>query len=317
MNQSQQKTIKKFTKPAISYVQQLRQLISRGMVVTQPRVALRALRQFNYYRLSAYWKPFEISIKRSEYDGEASLTHYFQQNITFEDVLNLYYFDRQLRLLVMDAIERIEVSVRSRWAYVLAHRHGVHAHLDSTIARDFWSWHGNLKKIKDSLNSSKKMAFVEHFKETYEEPSPPIWVVCEVMSFGLLSKYYDNLKPKETRRTIAKAYGLDDECLASWLQHLTEIRNVCAHHSRLWNKQFVKTPQKITGKPSVLAGQFTNTRTIYNTLMILLYSMDSIEPQHDWRTELLALLNQHPALLPRMGFPLSWATQPIWSDIHA
>jgi abortive infection bacteriophage resistance protein len=298
---------KSFNKPATTYFEQLEQLKSRGMIITEPEASLRALEQFNYYRLSAYWQPFEM----------LGITHQFKPNTTFEDVLILYCFDKQLRLLLLDSVERIEISVRSKWAYVLAHSHGVYAHLESGLAKDFWSWHCNLKKLQEALISSKKDSFIKHFKDNYQEPSPPIWVVCEVMTLGLLSKYYDNLKPKETRRMIATAYGLDDDCFASWLQHLTVVRNMCAHHARLWNREFVKTPQHSITKPAILSGTFTASRKIYNTLLIVLYLMDVIEPENEWRTALLALLHQHPTLLPRMGFPTDWASHAIWSKPHA
>jgi abortive infection bacteriophage resistance protein len=295
---------KTFQKPATTYQQQLARLKERGMLIPYEQTALRALAQLNYYRLSAYWRAFEVD----------SAKHQFKPNTHFTEVVNLYNFDKQLRLQILSAIERVEVSVRAKWAYVLAHHHGVHAHLEPTITKEFWSWHANSEKLKEALIVAKKEPFIQHFKVAYEEPTPPIWVICEVMTLGLLSKYYDNLKPKETRRAIAHTYGLDDDCLASWLQHLTVIRNICAHHARLWNRELVKTPQQIKTKPMVLAGQFAPNRKIYNTLLILLYFTDVIDLEPHWRTELLALLNQHPTLLPRMGFPIDWANKPIWSE---
>lgn len=277
------------------------------MVVEQHNVALQALKHCNYYRLSGYWKPFEV---------QNSVPSNFEPCTKFDQVLELYYFDKRLRLLVLDAIECIEISVRSSWAYYMAEAYGSHAHLDIILAKN-QSYYSDNKKILDTqLKQAKDEPVIKHFNNNYLQSTPPIWAICEVMSFGLLSKYYDNLKPKKTRRKIANVYGLDDGCFASWLQNLNEVRNVCAHHSRLWNRKFVKTPQNITGKPSVLAGQFTSTRTIYNTLMILLYLIDRIDPKNNWRTQLLNLLNQHPALLPKMGFPPSWATQTIWSEAN-
>ncbi|AWB35850.1 Abi family protein [Orrella marina] len=111
----------KFNKPAFTDDQQLDQLIQRGVVCGDRAEALHYLGHINYYRLAAYWLPFEAD----------HASHSFKPGTRFVDVLNLYIFDRELRLLVLDAIERVEVSVRTGWAYTLAHRYGPHAHLNA------------------------------------------------------------------------------------------------------------------------------------------------------------------------------------------
>lgn len=119
-----------FTKPATTYAEQVARLQQRGMLIADPAKAAFYLQHLNYYRLAAYWLPFEAD------HG----SHTFLPGSHFDDVLNLYIFDRELRLLVLDAIERIEVSVRSQWAYQMAHIHGAHAHLDPTLAKDWANW---------------------------------------------------------------------------------------------------------------------------------------------------------------------------------
>ena len=119
-----------FAKPATTHAQQVMLLRQRGMVIDDPAAAAFYLQHLNYYRLGAYWLPFEAD----------HATHSFKPGTKFGDVLNLYVFDRELRLLVLDAIERVEVSVRSQWAYQLAHQHGPHAHLDAVLAFRLHLW---------------------------------------------------------------------------------------------------------------------------------------------------------------------------------
>lgn len=176
-----------FGKPATTHAQQVALLQQRGMVVDDPAAAEFYLQHLNYYRLGAYWLPFEAD----------HATHTFRPGTRFADVLNLYVFDRELRLLVLDAIERVEVSVRSQWAYQLAHRHGPHAHLDAALAFNARHWQNNLDKLTDEVDRSDEV-FIKHLKATYSEVLPPIWAVCEVMSLGLLSRWYSNLKPMHT-----------------------------------------------------------------------------------------------------------------------
>jgi abortive infection bacteriophage resistance protein len=296
-----------FTKPATTYAEQLALLQKRGMLIEDPAQVQFYLQHLNYYRLGAYWLPFEAD------HG----SHRFQPGTRFGDVLNLYIFDRELRLLVLDAIERIEVSVRGQWAYQMAHLHGPHSHLDSALAHKSWHWQSNLEKLTKEVERSDE-TFIQHLTRTYSEALPPVWAVCEVMSLGVLSRWYGNLKPMPTRREIANVYRIDQRVMESWMHHLTYIRNTCAHHSRLWNRDFTITPELPKSKPAHLVGEFVSgSRKLYNTLVILQHFMDTIAPRHHWRKRLISLIADHAAPVSAMGFPKGWQQQVIWKDIEA
>lgn len=192
-----------FAKPPLTYSDQVQLLVRRGMIIPDPARTEFYLQHLNYYRLGAYWLPFE----------EDHGSHQFRAGTTFDDVLNLYIFDREMRLLVLDAIERFEVSVRSQWAYCLAHLHGSHAHLDSSLALPKWK-ERNLRQLTEEVERSDEQ-FIKHLKNNYSDPLPPVWAVCEVMSLGLLSRWYSNLGPKATRRAIADVYRIDEVVLGS------------------------------------------------------------------------------------------------------
>ena len=293
-----------FTKPATSYVDQIALLRRRGIIIDDAASAEFYLNHINYYRLGAYWLPFEAD----------HATHRFTTGTRFTDVLNHYVFDRELRLLVLDAVERIEVSVRSQWAYHLAHRHGPHAHLDPSLAYNPNYWQRNLDKLTEEVKRSEE-TFIRHMLATYSEPLPPVWAVCEVMSIGLLSRWYNSLKPMPTRRAIASVYGVDEKVLQSWLHHLSLVRNLCAHHSRLWNREFSITPEIPKSKPVKLAGEFRqNSRKIYNTLLILLHFMDAIAPLHHWRGRLKAVIALHAIPAGMMDFPKDWEQRKPWLE---
>lgn len=279
-------------------------LQQRGMTVAAPETAEFYLRHLNYYRLAAYWLPFESDHQ----------SHRFRAGTTFEQVLNLYVFDRELRLLVLDAIERIEVSMRARWAYELAHRHGPYAHLDPFLTRNPHHWTSNLENLKREVDRADE-TFIRHLREKYAEELPPVWAVCEVMSLGLLSRWYRNLKPDGTRSAIAKTYGVDERTLQSWLHHLSTVRNVCAHHSRLWNREFTVTPTIPNPAPVALRGQFVgSSRKIYNSLTIMLHLMNVIAPDHHWKKHLLTLIDAHAIPTEAMGFPNAWETLDAWLE---
>ena len=295
----------RFEKPPKTFEEQVDLLILRGMRIDDPKRARRYLSHLNYYRLAAYWLPFE----------QNHPTHRFKPGIEFDLVLEHYIFDRKLRLLIMDAIERIEVSLRTRWAYHLAHSHDPHALLDQTLFKTRWPHTDNVNALRETIRRSSEV-FIRHFNK-YDEALPPVWVVCEIMTLGQLSKWYANLKRGRDRNAIARGYGIDEVNFTSFLHHLSIVRNHCAHHARIWNREFTfswKLPRK---KPATLRQNFnlTDTRRIYNTLVMLAYLMDSIG-SNSWKQRLYDLFSKHPDVKDSaMGFLPDWLDRPVWHDI--
>ena len=294
-----------YTKQSTTYARQVEILRERGMTVEDPAQAEFYLSHLNYYRLGAYWLPMEAH----------HATHTFKPGSSFSSVLNLYVFDRELRLLLMDALERFEVSIRTQWAYQMGHRHGAHSHLDPSLAHRRDRWQQNLESLQKEVDRSDE-TFITHFTETYQEPLPPVWAACEVMSLGLLSRWYANLQPMATRSAIAAAYGLDQSVLGSWLHHLTLIRNTCAHHSRLWNRRFPVTASLPRKNPTLCRQFRQGDRKLYNALLILLHCMDAIAPAHHWRKRLVALIHDHSIPVADMGFPSDWQHQALWQEVN-
>ena len=294
-----------YNKPALTVTQQVELLQQRGMQLADKTLAEFYLSQINYYRLGAYWLPFEADHAQ----------HAFKPGTTFEQVLLLYTVDRELRLLLLDAIERIEIAVRTRWAYEMAHRHGPHSHLESGLAKSFKGWTNNLCTMIAEFERSDEV-FAQHYKTNYAQPDlPPVWAICEVMSLGVLSRCYAQLGPMATRRAIAGHFGFDQQQFEGLLAHLTYLRNLCAHHSRVWNRRFTKTVPLPKAKPHGMREQLNLAaeRQLYNTLVCLLHLMDSISPRHHWRARLLELLGRlSPEQHQAMGFPAGWQDFALW-----
>ena len=277
------------------------------MVVADADAARHHLAHINYYRLRAYWLPDEIP---ADQDGD----HAFIPGTQLETILDLYTFDRKLRLLVMDAIERIEVSLRTRWAHVLSLRYGPHGYMDAAHFRKPQQHEKCMEKLRMELQHSHE-TFVTHYRGAYSEPElPPAWAVCEVLTFGQLSLWYQNIADGAVRVEIAEAYGLDEQIIKSFAHHLAYVRNVCAHHSRLWNRELT-IGMKLPTNPEWLSAVFhmEKPKRLYNTLVILAYMLDIVSPLSQWRSQLLALLGQHPKVdLVAMGFPDDWRLSAIW-----
>lgn len=296
--------MRSFDKPAKTFDEQIGLLKERGMQIQDAELASHYLAHLNYYRLAGYWLFFENGGKN----------HRFRSDTTFECVLNLYVFDRELRLLILDAIERIEVSIRTQWAYHMAHNHGPHAYLDPELAKNRDYFEKNVSRLRDEIERSKE-AFILHYKNTYNLPeSPPIWAVCEIISLGTLSAMLSNLKPSDLRRKVTANYHLDDKVFCSFFHHLTVIRNRCAHHCRLWNSQFTVTVSLPRNKPVGLRQNFNlgEERKLYNTLVLMKWCLDVISPDHQWHERLIALLEKHRVETHHMGFPDNYRSLPIW-----
>lgn len=287
----------RYLKPALSFSEQLAHLQRHGLHVAEPNRALRWLQRISYYRLSAYCLPFK--------DGEN-----FRCGTEFNDVAGLYIFDRKLRLLVLDAIERIEVALRTAVTYEIGHAHGPFGHTDpANFSEGF-----NHRKFMDELAGEErraKEAFAAHFRRKYNsETHLPVWMATELLSLGTVSLLYKSLSPTIKRR-IAAEYTVTDRHLASWLHSLSYIRNVCAHHKRVWNRELAIKPQIPTR--SAWLHELQSNERVYCILVILQHMLTVVSPRSRWRDRLFSLFDEHPDVpLSPMQVPANWRTQALW-----
>ena len=288
--------------------EQLDLLISRGLTVNDRSFALHCLRKVNYYRLTAYRFPL---VKATNPDC-------FIDGTTFYDMWQHYDFDRKLRILFLDAIEKIEVALRSSWACKLSTNHGSHAYTNSSLFKSGVEHTKMLSKLDSDIGRSKE-PFVKHYKKKYTNPErPPIWAVCELMTLGQLSRFCDCLAANRDQQAIANNFGLKQQSLGSYLHALTFIRNICAHHARLWNKCVTITCQK----PRKWKKRFDDAwncdpkkeRNIYNIIVLTLYIMDELVPDNLWGKHLIELINRYPVVSSaEMGFPVDWQELDVWA----
>ena len=304
--------MRKYQKPATTIEQQLSLLEERGMELDHAS-AYDYLAHIGFFRLRGYWIPFD----QGAMDGQ----HQFREGTTFEQVLNLYVFDRELRLLVTDAIERIEVSVRNQWVHTLAQHHGSHGYLKSELYSSARQLGRCIAEISSEYERSKE-SHIRHYRKEYGDPDlPPIWAVVNIMTLGQFSHWLSNIKSKAIKTEIAKVYGLDQSVLCSFMHHLTVIRNICAHHGRLWNREVTVTMELPRSKPETIIPSLEKhpdpnqaPRQIYNTLVMLAYLMDLISPDNHWKHRLKCIINQHQIDTAMMGFPVDYQDRAIWKQ---
>ncbi len=333
-----------FDKPALSISEQLEVLIQRGLHVDDPETACSYLKVISYFRLSAYMRPFQ----RPECSD-----HSFRSNTQFTDIISLYAFDRELRLLTMDSIERVEVAVRAVLNNTMSINHeNPHWYLQTgLLKRDYLRSGGLIDFVTDkmdkekrhfereknriethrSLSSSRKHSLIEkrkqehyfrHYGLTYDTPElPPGWAMMEELSLGQLSRLFAGIAKDRDKKAICKPFGLYPELMSSWLHTLTFVRNICAHHARLWNRELSVKPklptskhiQWVTPENSSPDRRVDYTRRLYAVLAILNYFMRQINPGSTWHIRLKTLLERYPDIhLTSMGFPDNWRHDPFW-----
>ncbi|MGB1266223.1 MAG: Abi family protein [Nereida ignava] len=305
----------KFVKKPTFIDDQLVRLAKRGMVVGDSSAAKKWLETVGYYRLSAYWLPFELPP-----EGDAVRSKSFKIGTTLQTVTDLYVFDRRLRVMVLEAIERIEVHVRSRWTYHMAHKHGAHAHLDHQLFTGGLQHAEQLVRLARSVEKSEE-TFIKYFKNKYTEPhSPPLWQATELMTLGELSKWFQATKNNSIKSGVGHDLGLPTkESVEGVLHVLSYVRNICAHHGRLWNRHTVKRVPKIKRFEKDLVfvkdskGRDVCDNKLYCVLVVLLQLIDRQETDSSLRERLYNLIDERSdAELNLMGFPDDWKTRPIW-----
>lgn len=292
-----------YTKPAITYAEQLDKLKRRGLLIDDEPAFLELLEKKSYYRLSGYWYPLL----------DDKTNHVFKPGANFSAAYNLYKFDRDLRQLVIKELEKIEIAVRAKMIYVLSHQFGPFWFLDNNIFKNAVDLASTIFKINIEFRRSDA-EFIKAFKNKYSDVLPPSWTAFEIISFGSISRLYDNLKPGRSKREVADYFGLNEKTFASWLHGLVYIRNVCAHHSRLWNR-IMRIQPVIPRHPknTWLTNKTVTNDKAYFVMSMILYLLSSINERNSVVADFKALLIKYPNVhVGAMGFPGGWETEPLW-----
>ena len=305
-----------YNKRPLSIKTQIAKLEGRGLIINDEKLAGDYLSNISYYRLRAYTYPFQDN-ENPDNDHK-----FIRPNIHFKDLIDLYCFDRRLRSLIFNAIEKIEVALRAR----IVQRYcescdDSHWYEDESLFKNT-TYNKLLDDIIHEVNRSNE-DFISHYKAKYSTPeNPPAWMTLEVVSFGTLSRLYHLLKKNDDKIAIAKSLGLNKiDILENWMHALSNLRNCCAHHGRIWNRRFVVSILLPTHTDHLFLDRETMSKTKRNKLFPYLccikYILDIISPNNSFHQNLKALIADGGRLLSlrEMGFPDNWNYLGVWRGV--
>lgn len=312
-----------FNKESLSVEEQLNLLIERGLIVEDYCSAINILKRIGYYHLSSYMRNFQITEN-----------HKFITNTTFSDIINLYNFDKELRHITFNSIEKIEIAYRaaisnimcklenSHWFYNAQYFISTDEQKDiiELISREIKKKKKEEKNTTTSEleNNKRKLKYAETFiakyYEKYDSPElPPFWMVLETFSLGSLNRLYYSLK-YQYKRLITDYLGftVDASFVAlhsNWLQPLCMVRNFCAHHSRLFNRTF-----KIKTKQHKKIAEFLNQKNncYYYISIVINYYLKTISNDDSYENEIINLFKKYKNIdKTKLGFPDNWSNYTI------
>lgn len=322
----------RYTKSALTVEQQADQLITRGLTANRDEL-IKRLKAVNYYRLSGYLYPFRQT------DSTGNRLDSFSSGTTLEMLWQRYNFDRRLRIILLDAIERIEVAARTRFVYHFVQMHGPFGHLDGnnlpgfkklSLRKEIWSnlkslaklkglkhsdHHRWLKALKEEQRRSNE-PFSKHFRSSYGDYHDhlPLWMACELMTCGSTLQLMNKVEGSIVKQ-VAADFGFPDQQLLSWTKALFALRNGCAHHSRIWNRVFGVKPS-IPGKNKNpkwhTSPSFDNQRVGF-MITICYFWLGKISSTTQWKSRLFELFDEYPMIpLAEMGLPANWRAHDLW-----
>jgi len=291
-----------YAQKSISIEQQIALLKERGIGFINESKAYHLLTHISLFRMKSYLLPFMS-------DKVAQL---YKKGSTFDAAYELYKFDSDLRKFVCSELEKIEVSIRTQISQIMSDKYGPFWFTNSKLFSDP-DKHAKLQdSIANEVDRSDDDA-LKKFNAEYDDATPPSWIAMEVMSFGTLSMLYKQLKPIPEKRIIANVYGVADTVFESWLHSVVYIRNICAHHSRLWNKVMGIRPIYPKRTRKVFLNKCTSNNRLFYLLSIIKYMQNEVTPNNTLSDRLKSLLTQYPHVdISAMGFPANWQDELLW-----
>ncbi len=277
--------------PPMTIEEQVENLKNIGLIVEDEEYAKRILNDISYFRLI---KAYSLTLK--------SKNGIYAENVSFEQLVELYRFNANFRQIIFPEIEKVEINVRCRVANYFAEQYGVLGYLKEDNFVNPKYHQSFIDDIEGEIRRNSKAPFVKNFRDNYEGGKLPIYALVEVFSFGTLSKFYKNMKNSD-KKVVAKSFGVGFTYLESWLESISYVRNICAHYGRLYNAKLSKTPMLYKEYSEIGIG---NNR-IFGVLLCLKQLLKNDSHWNIFVDKIEMLFEKYESVdIKTMGFPENW-----------
>lgn len=276
----------------------LAKLIEQRLEVADPKLAEKYITFIGHYRLKGYWFQFIDPVTKE-----------FRGGTTFEMIQDRYEFDREIRALILEAVERLEVAIRSSLCNFLCLKYTPHWYLDTSLFKPGRKFGVGqmLSKIEGEVARSKDKRFIKAYYDNYDDPYlPPSWAMSECVTLGIWSKTYQMLRDASDKKSISAKFGVTQvEVFESWLHTVTVLRNMAAHHDRFLGQKLAVSPTNFKAKSII----FSDNKSVYAALTVIHVLLDAIGFNKTFRQRLVDLQAQYGmGLMQELGFPNNWPT---------
>ena len=295
----------KYNKQPLDIPAQIAMLKARGLAIANEQKAQESLAIISYFRLAAYLRPMEAD----------KTTHQYKHGASFENAIALYHFDAELREIVFRAIGKIETALRTKMIHHYSLAHKAFWFLKMSLCKDEHLFLENLSSIDREIQRSKEEFIKQHFKKYNKPAFPPAWKTLELLSLGTLTKLFANSSATKTKKAIALEFDHTAfKSFESWLACIAALRNYCAHHARIWNRNYPVTPDLPKKLPDAwISNDKVPFNKLYPQLSCIAYLLNSVEPHNTFAADIKALLAKYPMVNPAaLGCPQNWQDEPLW-----
>lgn len=295
----------KYTKHPETPEQHYAILLERGLQIADKERAIKYIKTVGYFRLTGYM--FHLQSK----DGK----HNFLNETKFEDVISLYHFDKKLRGIISDYLERIEICLRAKLTDKYCISHGFFWYSNAELFEDREIFNNINSEIQETFDAAREV-YLKRYKEKYtSEQFPPSNMALETLSLGKLARLYKALENKNGKAEIANEFNLPTHVITSWFIYLANVRNICAHHSRLWNKRVTADRPVFPSrdKYKFKGENFLDSNTsLYGIISIIDRLLTSFNPNNSFAIKIENLIDTYGIDANFMGFPANWQKTANW-----
>ncbi len=296
-----------YRKQPLSSAEMLLLLKSRDLIVPNEERAIRYLDTIGYYRLSGYMYPLQ----------SADRSHRFVKGTSFDDIVRAYKFDKRLRAIVMEYMERVEVVLRAKLTNYYSLEYGFFWYTDENLIDKKYKgqWHDLLGQLQKNFEVPKEL-FLKTFKRNYpNEPFPPSQMALETLSLGELARLFRALTTDKAKLQIAAEFRQAPATLDTWFLWLANVRNICAHHGRLWNRIMSADrptiPSRKDYKFPAPMPENANT-TMYGAVALIDHLLQCFNSDNHFTQHVEDLIREYQVDATLMGFPSRWEDNAVW-----